>query len=47
MSTGLDIFDSTIQKSNLWLKDLMQDLGWEDRYKAYQGLRITLQTLRA
>jgi uncharacterized protein (DUF2267 family) len=46
MSTGLDIFDSTIQKSNLWLKDLMQDLGWDDRHKAYQGLRITLQTLR-
>jgi uncharacterized protein (DUF2267 family) len=46
MSTGLDIFDSTIQKSNLWLKDLMWDLGWEDRHKAYQGLRITLQTLR-
>jgi hypothetical protein len=32
MSTGLDIFDSTIRKSNLWLKDLMQDLGCEDRY---------------
>jgi uncharacterized protein (DUF2267 family) len=46
MSTGLDIFDSTIQKSNLWLKDLMWELGWDDRHKAYQGLRITLQTLR-
>lgn len=46
MSTGLDVFDSTIQKTNLWLKDLMQELGWEDRHKAYQGLRVTLQTLR-
>jgi uncharacterized protein (DUF2267 family) len=46
MSTGLDIFDTTIQKTNLWLKDLMQELGWDDRHKAYQGLRVTLQTLR-
>jgi uncharacterized protein (DUF2267 family) len=46
MSTGLDIFDTTIQKTNLWLKDLMQALGWEDRHKAYEALRVTLQTLR-
>jgi hypothetical protein len=31
MSTGLDGFDSTVQKTNLWLKDLMQALGWDDR----------------
>ena len=46
MSTGLDVFDTTIQKTNLWLKDLMQELGWEDRHKAYEGLRVTLQVLR-
>lgn len=46
MSTGLDVFDTTIQKTNHWLKDLMQELGWEDRHKAYEGLRVTLQTLR-
>jgi len=46
MSTGLDVFDTTIQKTNRWLKDLMQELGWEDRHKAYEGLRVTLQTLR-
>ena len=46
MSTGLDVFDTTIQKTNLWLKDLMWELGWEDRHQAYEGLRITLQTLR-
>jgi uncharacterized protein (DUF2267 family) len=46
MSTGLDVFDSTVQKTNLWLKDLMQVLGWDDRHKAYEGLRATLQALR-
>jgi uncharacterized protein (DUF2267 family) len=43
---GLDIFDSTIQKTNRWLKDMLEELGWEDRHKAYQGLRVTLQALR-
>jgi uncharacterized protein (DUF2267 family) len=46
MSTGLDVFDSTVQKTNLWLKELMQELGWDDRHKTYEGLRITLHTLR-
>jgi uncharacterized protein (DUF2267 family) len=44
--TGLDIFDNTIQKTNLWLKDMMEELGWEDRHKVYQGLRVTLHALR-
>lgn len=44
--TGLDVFDATVQKTNLWLKDIMQELGWEDRHKAYGGLRTTLHALR-
>lgn len=44
--TGLDVFDSTIHKTNIWLKDLMQVLGWQDRHKAYQALRVTLHALR-
>ncbi|MGE3540361.1 MAG: DUF2267 domain-containing protein [Candidatus Tectimicrobiota bacterium] len=46
MSTGLDVFDATIHKTNVWLKDIMQDLGWEDRHKAYMALRLTLHALR-
>jgi uncharacterized protein (DUF2267 family) len=45
-TTGLDVFDNTIQKANLWLKEIMQDLGWENRHKAYEGMRVTLHTLR-
>lgn len=44
--TGLDVFDTTIQKTNHWLKEIMQELGWDDRHKAYEGMRVTLHTLR-
>ena len=44
--TGLDVFDTTVQKTNIWLKDIMQELGWADRHKAYMGLRTTLHALR-
>jgi uncharacterized protein (DUF2267 family) len=46
MSTGLDVFDSTVQKTNLWLKEIMETLQWDDRHKAYEGLRATLHALR-
>ena len=44
--TGLDVFDTTVQKTHIWLNEIMQELGWEDRYKAYLGLRTTLHALR-
>ncbi len=45
-ATGLPVFDETVQLTNIWLKDLMAELGWEDRHRAYLGLRLTLQALR-
>ncbi len=45
-ATGLKVFDSTIQTTNIWLDELMQELGWKDRHKAYHALRSVLQTLR-
>jgi uncharacterized protein (DUF2267 family) len=44
--TGLDTFDTTVQKSNLWLKEIMEKEGWNDRHKAYLALRSVLHTLR-
>src|SRR4051812_20752718 len=45
--TGLDVFDETLQKSNLLLKDIEETYGWEDRHhQAYAGLRAVLHTLR-
>jgi uncharacterized protein (DUF2267 family) len=45
-TTGLDVFDRTVQNSNLWLKELMELLGWQDRHGAYLALRATLHALR-
>ncbi len=44
--TGLDAFDRSVQTANDWLKDIMFELGTEDRHRAYLALRATLQALR-
>jgi len=44
--TGFDVFDSTIQRSNLWLKDLMQELNWSDQRKTYLAFRSVLHLVR-
>lgn len=44
---SLDVFDTTLQKTYGWLKDVMQVLGWEeDRHRAYGALRAALHALR-
>lgn len=45
-ATGLKVFDSTIQTTHIWLDDVMRELAWTDRHKAYHALRSVLQTLR-
>ena len=45
-NTGLDVFDRTVQTTNSWLKDLMEELDWQDRQEAYSALRVTLHALR-
>lgn len=45
-ATGLDVFDTTLHKTNAWLKRLMELLGWQDRRRAYLALRSTLHALR-
>jgi len=45
-TTGLEVFDRTVQKTNSWLHDLMQVLQWADKHKAYLALRATLHALR-
>jgi uncharacterized protein (DUF2267 family) len=46
MTTGLDVFDTTVQETNLWLKELMERLGTYDRHRAYSTLRAVLHALR-
>jgi len=45
-ATGLDTFDRTIQTTNIWLDDLMNELPWMKRHQALQALRVVLHTLR-
>jgi uncharacterized protein (DUF2267 family) len=45
-ATGLDVFATTVQKTNSWLNDLMQIAGFQDRHKAYMALRAALHALR-
>jgi uncharacterized protein (DUF2267 family) len=46
MTTGLDVFDTTIQESNLWLRDIMERIGTYNRHAAYSTLRAVLHALR-
>ncbi len=44
-ATGLDVFDKTLQTTNIWLDEIMIDLG-PDRKIAYRALRAVLHALR-
>jgi uncharacterized protein (DUF2267 family) len=44
--TGLEVFDTTVHKTNRWLKEVMEELGADDRHLAYLAMRATLHALR-
>jgi uncharacterized protein (DUF2267 family) len=44
-ATGLEVFDKTIQTSNIWLDEIMADIG-PDRRMAWHVLSVVLRTLR-
>jgi len=47
MATQVEVFETTIQKTNSLLKDIDEEMGWGDRRKqAYAGLRAVLHALR-
>jgi len=45
-NTGVAAFDKTVQTTNVWLNELMEELDWGDRHRAYVALRAVLHTLR-
>jgi uncharacterized protein (DUF2267 family) len=45
-TTGLDVFDRSVQKTNQWLKALAERLGSDDRRYAYRVLRAYFHVLR-
>ncbi|MCC7025279.1 MAG: DUF2267 domain-containing protein [Thermomicrobiales bacterium] len=45
-NTNPDVFDTTVQETNTWLRDIGEILGDNDRQHAYLALRGTLHALR-
>jgi len=45
-ASGLEILDSSVQKTNIWLKELMERMETADRHQAYMALKETLHALR-
>jgi uncharacterized protein (DUF2267 family) len=45
-TTNIEVFDTTIQKTNEWLRDISRELGDQNRRHAYLALRGTLHAIR-
>ena len=45
-TTGLEVFDSTIQETNHWLKLMMGELGIDSRQISFNALRAALHAVR-
>lgn len=46
MTSGSQVWDRALQKSNGWLQELAIDLGWEDKHAVLLALRAVLHALR-
>ena len=42
----VNVFEHTIELTHVWLHDVMQRLGWQDKHRAYLALRAVLHALR-
>ncbi|MFI5334917.1 MAG: DUF2267 domain-containing protein [Chlamydiales bacterium] len=40
------IFDKTLQKTERWLNEIAELMGWRDKQKSYETLRAVLHALR-
>jgi uncharacterized protein (DUF2267 family) len=45
-ATGMAVFDDTVQKTNIWLKEIRDELHLDTQEEAYRALRAVLHTLR-
>jgi uncharacterized protein (DUF2267 family) len=44
--TTIAPIENTIHTTNAWLKELTDELGWEDRERAFHALKVVLHALR-
>ncbi|MFN8160949.1 MAG: DUF2267 domain-containing protein [Solirubrobacterales bacterium] len=42
----VQIIDRSVEKANIWLKDMAEELETDDRQAAYRALRATLHAVR-
>ena len=45
-TTGIDGLERTIHQTNEWIRDIMDEMGTQDRNEAYLALNSTLHALR-
>jgi uncharacterized protein (DUF2267 family) len=45
-ATGLEVFDTTLNRTNNWLNEALRLLDSSDKHKAYLAFRSTLHALR-
>ena len=45
-TTRVDIIDRSVEKAHIWVNDVAEELGTEDRQHAYRVLRAFLHALR-
>ena len=45
-ATSVAAFDQTLQKANVWLRDIRTELWWLDSDRVYHALRAVLHALR-
>jgi uncharacterized protein (DUF2267 family) len=45
-ASAIRAFESTLEKSNKWIRQLMEELDWDDPQRTYHGLRAVLHALR-
>ena len=46
VSNHIEALNSSMQKTNEWIRDVAQELGDDNRHHAYAALRATLHALR-
>jgi uncharacterized protein (DUF2267 family) len=44
--TTIPHIEASVHTANVWLKELAQELGWDDRERVYHALRSVLHALR-
>jgi uncharacterized protein (DUF2267 family) len=45
-ATGLRALDVNVQKTHIWLNDILDELGWDDQQRAFHALRVVLHVVR-